>query len=114
MVEAGRATVEVSAGTAGAEVAAGATVIGAIIIVSGVQLFLAGRYQEKLRDAGYILLEDPLKICIGGCHPLQAWITAFNRRLAPSSFPNTQKNYLEIYLATAPKDRFTDPPLPCV
>jgi hypothetical protein len=61
-------TLEVGVGTVGAEIAAGATVIAAIIVIAGVQLFLAGRYQEKLRAAGYILLEDPLKICIGGCH----------------------------------------------
>ena len=91
--EAGTATtVEVSAGTAGAEVAAGATVIGAIIIVSGVQMFLAGRYQEKLRDAGYILLEDPLKICIGGCHlptrpaPSIPDLTTLHEPLSPTEF----------------------------
>jgi hypothetical protein len=59
------------AGIGGAEVVAGSTVIGAIIIVGGVQMFLQGRYEEKLRALGYILLDDPLGVCIQGCHLAQ-------------------------------------------
>jgi hypothetical protein len=56
-----------------AEVGVGATVIGVIAFVSGVHLFLAGRYQEQLRDLRFILLEDPLKSVSGAAPAIPAW-----------------------------------------
>ncbi|MBE9180039.1 hypothetical protein IQ268_15825, partial [Oculatella sp. LEGE 06141] len=64
----------------GAEAAAGAgisttavTVTGvaaivAIMVVAGIQLWQLARFQEALRAEGYIILENPLGLCIGGCH----------------------------------------------
>jgi hypothetical protein len=58
---------------AGAGLAAGTTVVGvaaivAICAVAGYQLWQLGKFQDELRAKGFIILEDPLGLCISGCH----------------------------------------------
>jgi hypothetical protein len=62
--EAGAASATAGATTT---VAVGATVVLPAVI-AGVHWYKWKTFQEKWIAAGYILLEDPLRICIGGCH----------------------------------------------
>jgi hypothetical protein len=58
-----------AAGIGGGAIAA--TGVGAIVLVcaiAGYQLWQMTRFQTALEQAGYIILDDPLQICIRGCH----------------------------------------------
>lgn len=57
-----------AAGGAGAAALAGPAAIVAICAIAGYQLWKLGQFEEALRQQGFIILEDPLGICIGGCH----------------------------------------------
>ena len=48
--------------------AAGAAAIVAIVVIAGIQLWQLGRFQDELRAQGFVILENPLALCIGGCH----------------------------------------------
>lgn len=52
----------------GATVVAPAAAIAGVLLVAGFQLWALGRFQAALRDKGFILLDEPLGLCIGGCH----------------------------------------------
>ena len=64
------ATVGTAAGTGAAGVATVAVpvVVGVVLIIAIVDLFSYGRFELALRRAGYIVLPNPLGVCIGLCH----------------------------------------------
>ena len=67
----GGVAAETTAGAAvstGATTLAGAAALAGILAIAGYQLWTLGRVQAELRDAGYIILEDPQALCTGGCH----------------------------------------------
>jgi Domain of unknown function (DUF4157) len=47
---------------------AGIAAIVAICVVAGYELWKLGKFQEELRAKGFIIIGDPLAVCIGGCH----------------------------------------------
>lgn len=47
---------------------AGIAAIVAICVVAGYQLWKLGKFQEELRAKGFIIIGDPLAVCIAGCH----------------------------------------------
>lgn len=40
----------------------------AIVVVTSYLLWKIGQFQAELRKAGFIILEEPLALCVGGCH----------------------------------------------
>jgi Domain of unknown function (DUF4157) len=52
----------------GAIAGAGAAAIIAIVVECSIQLWQLGQFEEKLRDAGFVILDSPLAVCVGGCH----------------------------------------------
>jgi hypothetical protein len=64
-------------GVGGAATAAGIGAIVAICVIAGMQLWELGQFEDDLRAKGFIILEAPLALCIGGCH-----------QSAPSPGPN--------------------------
>ncbi len=48
--------------------AAGLAAIAALAVLEVYALSKRGEFQEKLRENGFIILEDPLALCVGGCH----------------------------------------------
>jgi hypothetical protein len=55
-------------GVEGAIMIGGITAIVAVCVISAVLLWQIGEFQEGLRQRGLIILDDPLAVCIGGCH----------------------------------------------
>jgi hypothetical protein len=55
-------------GAAGAAAVAGPLVIVGICVIAGIQLWKLGQFEEALRQKGFVILADPLGLCIGGCH----------------------------------------------
>jgi hypothetical protein len=47
---------------------AGVTAIVAICVISALQLWDLGKFQQGLEQRGFIILEDSLAVCIGQCH----------------------------------------------
>lgn len=47
---------------------AGPAVLAAIVVLTSYLLWKIGQFQDELRAKGFIILEDPLALCIGGCH----------------------------------------------
>ena len=76
---------------------AGIAAIVAICVVAGYQLWKLGKFQEELRARGFIIIGDPLTVCIGGCHlPARPQAPDFrdfpklpDRPLFPPSGPDT-------------------------
>ena len=63
----------IAAGTTGgaASGAVAATGVGVILIVcvaAGFTLWKFGQFQQTLIERGLIILDDPLAVCIQGCH----------------------------------------------
>jgi hypothetical protein len=100
-------------GTAAAgisEAAIAATGVGAVIavcVLAGFQAWKLTKFQIGLMDKGFIILDDPLAICIGGCHvptahrgqqQLKDWRTDF-------ASPQIGPNDLPPWLETQPKNR---------
>ena len=48
--------------------AGGVAAIAAICVLSAIQLWQLGRFQEELRRRGFIILDDPQAVCTQGCH----------------------------------------------
>jgi Domain of unknown function (DUF4157) len=46
----------------------GPAIIVLLLVVAAEQLWSLGQFEEELRRQGFIILEDPLALCIGGCH----------------------------------------------
>ncbi len=55
-------------GLGGGAAIAGPAVIVAVCVIAAYQLWELGKFQDELRAKGFIILEDPLALCIGGCH----------------------------------------------
>jgi hypothetical protein len=52
-------------------VAAEAAVVAAVVVINLLALYTLyemARFQAKLKEQGFIILEDPLALCVGGCH----------------------------------------------
>lgn len=47
---------------------AGVTAIVAICVIAGIELWQMGQFQAELERRGFIILDDPLQVCIRGCH----------------------------------------------
>jgi hypothetical protein len=57
------------AGISGGAVAAtGVGVIVVVCAIAGYQLWQMTKFQSAIEDAGFIILDDPLQVCIRGCH----------------------------------------------
>ena len=52
----------------GAAAGIGIGVIVAIVVACSIELWQLGQFEEKLRNAGFIVLDSPLAVCVGGCH----------------------------------------------
>jgi hypothetical protein len=52
----------------GAAAAAPALAVVAPLVITGAHWYMWKAFQDKLIALGYVLLEDPLRVCIGGCH----------------------------------------------
>lgn len=46
----------------------GGSILLSILVVAGTELWEFGTFQIQLRRLGYVILEDPLALCIEGCH----------------------------------------------
>jgi hypothetical protein len=55
-------------GVEGAVTFAGIAAIVAICVISAIQLWQLGRFQEELRRQGFVILDDSQAICTQGCH----------------------------------------------
>jgi hypothetical protein len=92
------------AGAAGA--AAGPLAIVAVCVIAGVQLWLLGQFQQELESKGFIILDDPLAVCIKGCHtspvplPKSRPIPEFDRDLPMDK--DTIKKWLDAEKKPAP------------
>jgi hypothetical protein len=47
---------------------AGVAVIVGVCVIAGVMLWQMGQFQAELERKGFIILDDPLQVCIKGCH----------------------------------------------
>lgn len=48
--------------------ATGVLAIAAICVIAGIQIWRLSRFQRELESRGFIVLDDPLAVCIKGCH----------------------------------------------
>jgi hypothetical protein len=65
---AGAAEVAGAAGAGTAAAVAGVAFVAALIVMEVISLMELAEFQAKLEEQGFIILEDPLAVCIGGCH----------------------------------------------
>jgi hypothetical protein len=47
---------------------AGPAALAAVVVLTSYLLWTIGQFQDKLRAKGFVILEDPLALCVGGCH----------------------------------------------
>lgn len=52
----------------GAITIGGIAAIVVVCVIAGIELWQLGKFQNELRRRGLIILDDPLAVCIGGCH----------------------------------------------
>lgn len=97
--------------------AAGAAVIVVILVSAGLELWAFGRFQQALRDQGFVVLEDPLALCIGGCHlPARPASPEFGPRVPLPTSPLTPDDIarIERFLRELPPQASEQPRQPPV
>jgi hypothetical protein len=52
----------------GAVAAAGVAAIVVVCVIAGIQLWRMMKFQEELEAQGFVILDDPLAVCIRNCH----------------------------------------------
>jgi hypothetical protein len=58
----------VEIGASAAVIAAGVAAIVAISVICAIELWELSKFQNHLRERGFVIIDDPLQICVQGCH----------------------------------------------
>jgi hypothetical protein len=72
---------------------AGLAAIAVLAVIEAYALWQLGEFQDKLREKGFVILEDPQALCVGGCH-MPAPHSAPSLSQSPGLPPDVLKDWL--------------------
>jgi uncharacterized protein DUF4157 len=104
----------------GAVAAGGVVAIVAICVIAGIQLWRLGSFQQELEAQGFIILDDPLAVCIRGCHTSPVPVPQFREfpdlppelELRPRPFSPSERERLRRWIERQPTRRTEEQPRP--